>query len=212
MSTDVTFFKSQPYYTSLEHPDASEVLPIPQVLLVPKVPIITSPSPIAVPPLLTYKRHPRLAKVSNNSCHAPDPAPTADLPRPIPPLALQKGIRSSRNTNSHYTFLSYHRLSSPHYAFVSSLSSVSISKTIGESLSHSGWRQAMVDEMSALHKSGTWELVSLPAGKSTVGRWIYAVKIGPDGQVDRLKARLVAKGYTQIFGLDYSDTSLLWLK
>ncbi|XP_057992186.1 retrovirus-related Pol polyprotein from transposon RE1 isoform X4 [Hevea brasiliensis] len=29
---------------------------------------------------------------------------------------------------------------------------------------------------------------------------------GPDGQIDRLKARLVAKGYTQIFGLDYSDT------
>ena len=37
-------------------------------------------------------------------------------------------------------------------------------------------------------------------------RWVYAVKVGPDGQVDRLKARLVAKGYTQIFGLDYSDT------
>ncbi|XP_070050111.1 uncharacterized protein [Nicotiana tomentosiformis] len=44
-------------------------------------------------------------------------------------------------------------------------------------------------------------------GKSTVGcRWVYAVKVGPDGQVDRLKARLVAKGYTQIFGLNYSDT------
>ena len=65
----------------------------------------------------------------------------------------------------------------------------------------------MVDEMSALHKSGTWELVSLPAGKSTIGcHWVYAVKIGPDDQVDRLKARLVVKGYTQIFGLDYSDT------
>ena len=37
----------------------------------------------------------------------------------------------------------------------------------------------MVDEMSAFHKSGTWELVSLPAGKSIVGcRWVYAVKIG----------------------------------
>ena len=34
-------------------------------------------------------------------------------------------------------------------------------------------------------------------GKSNVGcRWIYTVKVGPDGQVDRLKARLVAKGYT----------------
>ena len=38
-------------------------------------------------------------------------------------------------------------------------------------------------------------LVSLPPGKSTVGcRWVYTVKVGPDGQVDRLKARLVAKG------------------
>ena len=55
----------------------------------------------------------------------------------------------------------------------------------------------MFDEMSALHTSGTWELVSLPAGKSTIGcRWIYTVKVGLDSQVDRLKARLVAKGYT----------------
>ena len=68
----------------------------------------------------------------------------------------------------------------------------------------------MFDEMSAIHSSGTWELVSLPTGKSTVAcRWVYAVKIGPNGQVDRLKARLVAKGYTQIFGLDYSDTYTL---
>ncbi|RVX12017.1 Retrovirus-related Pol polyprotein from transposon RE2 [Vitis vinifera] len=34
----------------------------------------------------------------------------------------------------------------------------------------------------------------------------YAVKVGPDGQVDRLKARLVAKGYTQVYGSDYGDT------
>ncbi|XP_070024098.1 uncharacterized mitochondrial protein AtMg00820-like [Nicotiana sylvestris] len=77
----------------------------------------------------------------------------------------------------------------------------------GDALSHPGWRQTMINEMSVLHASGTWELVPLPTGKSTVGcRWVYAVKVFPDGQVDRLKARLVAKGYTQIFGFDYSDT------
>ncbi|RVW77215.1 Retrovirus-related Pol polyprotein from transposon RE1 [Vitis vinifera] len=48
-----------------------------------------------------------------------------------------------------------------------------------------GWRQAMVDEMVALHSNGTWHLVVLPSGKSTVGcRLVYAVKVGPDGQLD----------------------------
>ena len=71
----------------------------------------------------------------------------------------------------------------------------------------------MVDEMSALHKSGTQELVSLPTGKSTVGcRWIYAVKIGPDGQVDRLKARLVAKAILRFLGQIIVKLSLQWLK
>lgn len=39
-----------------------------------------------------------------------------------------------------------------------------------------------------------------------VGCRVYAVKVGLDGQVDRLKLRLVAKAYTQIFELDWSDT------
>ena len=37
-------------------------------------------------------------------------------------------------------------------------------------------------------------------------RWIYTVKVGPNGAIDRLKACLVAKSYTQIFGLDNGDT------
>ena len=32
------------------------------------------------------------------------------------------------------------------------------------------------------------------------------MKVGPNGQVDRLKACLVAKGYTQQYGSDYYDT------
>ena len=65
----------------------------------------------------------------------------------------------------------------------------------------------MVDEMTALHSNGTWDLVVLLSGKSTVGcRWVYTVKVGPDGQVDHLKARLVTKGYTQVYGSDYGDT------
>ena len=65
----------------------------------------------------------------------------------------------------------------------------------------------MVDEMTALHSTGTWDLVVLSFGKFPIGcHWVYTVKIDLDGQVDRLKARLVAKGYTQVYGSDYGDT------
>ena len=65
----------------------------------------------------------------------------------------------------------------------------------------------MVEEMDALYFNGTWELVTLPLSQYPVGcRWVYTMKGGPDGQVDRLKACLVAKGYTQQYGLDYDDT------
>ena len=122
-------------------------------------------------------------------------------------IALRKSNRSTRNPHPIYNFLSYHRLSSSYSAFVSTLSPVSFPNSTSEALSHLGWRQTMVDEMAALHSNGTWDLVSLPSGKSIVGcRWVYTVKVGTDSQVDRLKARLVAKGYTQIYGCDYGDT------
>ena len=65
----------------------------------------------------------------------------------------------------------------------------------------------MVEEMTAIHSTSTWDLVPLPAGKSPVGCCrVYTVKIGQDGRVNRLKACLVLKGYTQIYGSDYYDT------
>ena len=55
----------------------------------------------------------------------------------------------------------------------------------------------MIEEIKALHKNHTWELVELPSGKKTVGcRWIFTVKHNADGSIERYKARLVAKWYT----------------
>ncbi|RVW40642.1 Retrovirus-related Pol polyprotein from transposon RE1 [Vitis vinifera] len=46
---------------------------------------------------------------------------------------------------------------------------ISPTPSTSEALSHPEWRHTMVDEMAALHSNGTWDLISLPLGKSTVG-------------------------------------------
>ena len=105
------------------------------------------------------------------------------------PIAIRKGTRSTCNPHHVYNFLSYHRLSLPYFVFVSTLSSVSIPTSTNEALSHLDWKQAMVEEMDAFSSNGTWELVTLPPSKSLTGCcWVYTMKVGPNGQVNRLKA------------------------
>ena len=64
----------------------------------------------------------------------------------------------------------------------------------------------MKEELDALHKTGTWDLVDLPSGKSVIGcKWVYKIKTRSDDTVDCYKARLVARGFTQEYGIDYED-------
>ena len=67
----------------------------------------------------------------------------------------------------------------------------------------------MDEELSALHKTSTWDLVPLPLCKSVVGYWycwVYKIKTNFDGFIERFKARLVAKGYSQQYDMDYEET------
>ena len=65
----------------------------------------------------------------------------------------------------------------------------------------------MDKEIQALEQTHTWVLTPLPPGKRPIGcKWVYRVKLNPDGTIERYKARSVAKGYTQRERLDFSET------
>jgi len=68
------------------------------------------------------------------------------------------------------------------------------------------WKVAMKDEMMALGKNGTWDLVELPKDRKTVGcKWVFKVKWGVNDTEDKYKARLVAKGFSQKAGIDFHE-------
>jgi hypothetical protein len=67
----------------------------------------------------------------------------------------------------------------------------------------------MLEEIEALEKNRTWDLVPCPKGKKVVDcKWVYTVKQDANGQIKRYKARLVARGYSQsqTYEIDYDET------
>lgn len=69
------------------------------------------------------------------------------------------------------------------------------------------WDQAMEEEYSSLMRNNTWDLVHLPKGRKMVQcKWIYRTKFAADDSVDKHKARLVVKGFSQVAGVDYTET------
>ena len=47
----------------------------------------------------------------------------------------------------------------------------------------------------------------LPEGQKAIGcRWTYVIKTGLQGKILCYKAQLVAQGFSQIPGVDFSDT------
>ncbi|KAK8933850.1 hypothetical protein KSP39_PZI015291 [Platanthera zijinensis] len=69
------------------------------------------------------------------------------------------------------------------------------------------WVKAMKEEMQMIKKNNTWELVPKPKNKKVVNlKWVYKIKQNEQGEVVKYKARIVAKGFTQLPGVDYTET------
>ena len=69
------------------------------------------------------------------------------------------------------------------------------------------WQLAMAEEIAALERTGTWDLVSPPPGVRPITcKWVYKIKTRSDGSLERYNARLVARGFQQEQGRDYDET------
>ena len=61
---------------------------------------------------------------------------------------------------------------------------------IRSALAHPGWKAAMCEELEALHKNKTWELVPRTHDLNVIGsKWVFKSKLKPNGSLDLLKAR-----------------------
>ena len=69
------------------------------------------------------------------------------------------------------------------------------------------WREAIEDELQNLENHQTWEYDELPPGRKAIGsKWVFKVKYHPDGSVAKFKARLVAQGFSQVHGVNFSES------
>ncbi|RVW51256.1 Retrovirus-related Pol polyprotein from transposon TNT 1-94 [Vitis vinifera] len=79
-------------------------------------------------------------------------------------------------------------------AFMTNIDRIQIPKNIQETLEIPEWRETVMEEIRALEKNGTWEVMTLLRGKKLMGcKWVFTMKYKADDTIERYKARLVAK-------------------
>ena len=92
-------------------------------------------------------------------------------------------------------------------AFMMKVTTVWEPETLSEAIKDLRWFAAINEEMEALCKNDTWDLVPHTPHLKAIGcRWIYKVKLHAEGPVNHFKARLVAKRYAKTHGIDYEET------
>lgn len=65
----------------------------------------------------------------------------------------------------------------------------------------------MYEEMKALIKNETWDLVPKPKGINPITyKWVYKLKHKANGSIDHYKARLIAHEFFKKYGKNYEGT------
>ncbi|RVW39496.1 Retrovirus-related Pol polyprotein from transposon RE1 [Vitis vinifera] len=84
------------------------------------------------------------------------------------PIAIRKQPRSC-TLHPISNFVSYNSLSAKCRAFTTNLDRIQLPKNIQEAFEIPEWKEAVMEEIRALEKNETWEVMNLPRGKKPVG-------------------------------------------
>lgn len=85
------------------------------------------------------------------------------------------------------------------------MSNITIPKNLVDVQCNPKWVSAMQEEMIALVKNNTWDIVRILEWAHLVGcKWVYTIK--SDGTIEHYKACLIDKDFSQKYGIDYLDT------
>ncbi|GKV19456.1 hypothetical protein SLEP1_g29717 [Rubroshorea leprosula] len=176
----------------------------------PKSPITHSspPSPTPLPPISPASspahtgrsRSPIYSTASPPSSltnHMPAPASSSPLQPIDPPIRTHPMVTRSQN-----------QIFKPKQLYLAETPCSEVEPTcVSQALKDHRWRQAMSEEFTALVSQGTWDLVPPAPNQNIIGcKWVFRLKRGKDGRVERYKARLVAKGFHKQPGTDYTQT------
>lgn len=74
------------------------------------------------------------------------------------------------------------------------------------------WKEAIQEEMRALYRNETWELVEFSPKKAGGYKWVFIWKFKANGTIGKYKAKLVIKWFTQTYDIDYWEMFTLVAK
>ncbi|CAL1386830.1 unnamed protein product [Linum trigynum] len=112
-----------------------------------------------------------------------------------PPLRQSNRVNIGKPPAHHSEFVAF------------STPSIVVPATYKQAKGHAEWDHAMQVESDALDAAHTWDLVPRRPEYAVVGsKWVYNIKMHPDGTIERHKARVVAQGFRQAYGIDYAET------
>jgi hypothetical protein len=128
------------------------------------------PSPLSRPPILFhYTRHPR----------PPPSPPSSSSSSPLLGVPPSRYDLRDRRTLCRPTRL----------GFVASASILFKPTSYRDALSRPEWQLAMAEEIAALERTSTWDLVPLlPSASPITRKWVYKIKTRSDGSIECYKA------------------------